>query len=106
MSALCGEGWTRWGSKRFVLSLPTGGGRLRASSDALTKDGPEARASKAFLLPLAHRLNDTRPRALEEGEGKAKSLLVLRCAIVVFSLACQPYAQRRDSAGSAVTKQQ
>jgi hypothetical protein len=24
MSALCGEGWTRWGSKRFVLSLPTG----------------------------------------------------------------------------------
>jgi hypothetical protein len=52
----------------------------------------KARASKAFLLLFAHRLNDTRPRALEEAEGKAKRLLVLRCAIVVFSLACQPYA--------------
>jgi hypothetical protein len=51
MSALCGEGWTRWGSKRFVLSLPTGGGRLRASSDALTKDGPKPEQAKPSVAP-------------------------------------------------------
>jgi hypothetical protein len=39
-------------------------------------------------------------------KGRRKVLLVLRCAVVVVSLACQPYARRRDSAGSAVTKQQ